>query len=108
MLVNQEVVFIIFIFVYEQKFEEYLNLKKKEKKKNWTEVLEFKNWSWRWSFLGPSILIYMGSNMFVNKIFFTLLFKRTYNDLTQMSITIDVIFLNQNFLFYISIGGGKY
>lgn len=33
MLVNQEVVFIIFIFVYEQKFEEYLNLKKKEKKK---------------------------------------------------------------------------
>lgn len=33
MLVNQEVVFIIFIFVYEQKFEEYLNLIKKKKKK---------------------------------------------------------------------------
>lgn len=33
MLVNQEVVFIIFIFVYEQKFEEYLNLKKKRKKR---------------------------------------------------------------------------
>lgn len=33
MLVNQEVVFIIFIFVYEQKFEEYLNLKKRKRKK---------------------------------------------------------------------------
>lgn len=33
MLVNQEVVFIIFIFVYEQKFEEYLNLKKEKKRK---------------------------------------------------------------------------
>lgn len=33
MLVNQEVVFIIFIFVYERKFEEYLNLVKKKKRK---------------------------------------------------------------------------
>lgn len=43
MLMKQELVFIIFIFVYERKFEEYLNLvKKKKEKKNWTEILEFK------------------------------------------------------------------
>lgn len=32
MLMKQELVFIIFIFVYERKFEEYLNLVKKKKK----------------------------------------------------------------------------
>lgn len=33
MLMKQELVFIIFIFVYERKFEEYLNLVKKKKRK---------------------------------------------------------------------------
>lgn len=43
MLVNQEVVFIIFIFVYEQKFEEYLNLIKKKKRKKKRIEQKFQN-----------------------------------------------------------------